>query len=86
MKKSFLPHSTFIRANRAEIKKLVWRRTGEYLLTLDAILDDIIDRCRALRLRANGSARLSRAHLIALLTSNRVHSLYSSRRRLCYAV
>ena len=29
--------------------------TGEYQLTLDAVLDDMIERCRELKLRAVGS-------------------------------
>jgi hypothetical protein len=78
--------SAFIRRNRAEIRKLVSRWTGEYELTLDAVLDDMIDRCRALKLRAPGSEHQLRMALTALLTNKAVHSLYSSSRRQWFAV
>src|SRR6266545_4875048 len=44
--------SLFIRRHRAGIRHLVARWTGEYQLTLDALLDDMIVRCRELNLRA----------------------------------
>ena len=47
------PASTFL-ANRAKIRQLVSKWTGEYQLTLDAVLDDMITRCRELNLRAVG--------------------------------
>jgi hypothetical protein len=76
----------FIRRNRAAIRRLAARRTGEYQLTLDAALDDMIDRCRALKLRAPGSERRLRSELTELLTSRSVRSLYSSSRRQWFAV
>lgn len=78
--------AAFIRRNRAEIRALVSRWTGEYQLTLDAVLDDMIDRCRVLKLRAPGSEHQLRMHLTALLTNKAVHSLYSSSRRQWFAV
>ncbi|MBI1360946.1 MAG: hypothetical protein GC155_11770 [Alphaproteobacteria bacterium] len=78
--------TTFIRRNRAEIRQLVSKWTGEYQLTLDAVLDDISDRCRALKLRAPGSERKLRLNLTAMLTKRAVHSFYSSSRRQRFAV
>ena len=52
------PASVFIRRHRAQVRQLVARWTGENQLTLDAVLDDMISRCRELDLRApapNGS-------------------------------
>ena len=51
------PASVFIRRHRAQIRQLVARWTGENQLTLDAVLDDMISRCRELDLRAPGSER-----------------------------
>src|SRR5258708_33638199 len=51
------PASVFIRRHRAEIRELVARWTGENQLTLDAVLDDMISRCREHDLRAVGSDR-----------------------------
>jgi hypothetical protein len=78
--------STFIRENRAKIRQMVCRRTGEYQLTLDAALDDMILRSRELKLRAAGPARKLRSDLAALLTAKVVHSLYSPPRRRWFAL
>ena len=49
--------STFILKNRAKVRHLVSRWTGEYQLTLDAVIDAMIVRCRELGLRAVGPER-----------------------------
>ncbi len=73
--------STFLRQNRAKIRQMVSKWTGEYQLTLDAVLDDMIGRCRELKLRAVGSERQLRIDFTVLLTAATVHSLYSPSRR-----
>jgi Putative zinc-binding metallo-peptidase len=73
--------SAFLRRNRARIRQIVSKWTGEYQLTLDAVFDDMIGRCRALKLRAVGSERQLRMEFIVLLTAKTVHSLYSPSRR-----
>src|SRR6478609_2720209 len=40
------PASVFIRRHRAQIRQVVARWTGENQLTLDAVLDEMISRCR----------------------------------------
>ena len=55
--------STSSGSNRAKFRRLVSRWTGEYQLTLDAVLDEMIDRCRELKLRAPGSERTAAARL-----------------------
>jgi hypothetical protein len=73
--------TTFIRQNRKQIRQMVSRWTGEYQLTLDSVLDDMIVRCRELKLRARGPTRQLRMDFTVLLTAKTVHSLYSSSRR-----
>jgi hypothetical protein len=73
--------SAFLRSNRARIRQIVSKWTGEYQLTLDAVFDDMIGRCRELKLRAAGSERQLRMEFIVLLTAKTVHSLYSPSRR-----
>jgi putative zinc-binding metallo-peptidase len=73
--------SAFLRSNRAKIRRIVAKWTGEYQLTLDAVFDDMIGRCRELKLRAVGSERQLRMEFIVLLTAKTVHSLYSPSRR-----
>lgn len=78
--------TAFVRRNRKEIRGAVSKWTGEYQMTLDAALDDIIDRCRILKLHAPFSERQMRLELTSLLTTKAVHSLYSSSRRQIFAV
>jgi hypothetical protein len=80
------PASAFIRNNRARIRRLVSKWTGEYELTLDAVLDEMIQRSRDLKLRAPGSERKLRQDFTVLLTARTVHSLYSPSRRQWFAL
>jgi len=78
--------SRFIRQHRAEIRELVSQWTGEYQLALDQVLDAMIARCRALRLRAVGSERALVMNFAVLLTAKTVHALYSRSRRQRFAL
>jgi Putative zinc-binding metallo-peptidase len=73
--------SVFIRRNRAKVRELVSKWTGEYQLTLDAVLDDIITRCRELNLRAVGSERKLIMEFTVLLTAKTMHALFGPSRR-----
>ena len=76
----------FIRRHRAHIRQLVSKWTGEYQLTLDAVLDEMIARCRELKLRAVGSERKLVVDFTVLLTAKTMHSLYSPSRRQWFAL
>jgi hypothetical protein len=73
--------AAFIRRNKATIRRLVSKWTGEYQLNLDAVLDDMIARCREMRLRAVGGEEQLRMDLSVLLTAKTVHALHSPSRR-----
>jgi Putative zinc-binding metallo-peptidase len=73
--------SSFIRRNRARIRRLVSKWTGEYQLTLDAVLDEIVARCRELDLRAVGSERQLVVEFTVLLTAKTMHALFGPSRR-----
>jgi hypothetical protein len=73
--------SLFIRRNRTRVREFVAKWTGEYQLTLDAVLDDMIARCRELNLRAVGSERKLVMEFTVLLTAKTMHSLLGSSRR-----
>ncbi|HSR14562.1 MAG TPA: hypothetical protein VLL51_02340, partial [Gemmatimonadales bacterium] len=73
--------STFLRLNRRWIRRMVSRWTGEYELSLDMVLSEMIGRCRELRLRAVGAPRQLRMDFAVLLTVQTMHSLYSPARR-----
>src|SRR5712692_8078230 len=68
--------SAFIRRHRARIRELVSTWTGEHQLTLDAILDDMMARCRELNLRAVGPKRKLVMEFTVLLTAKTVHALF----------
>jgi len=69
--------SKFLRRNHAEIRRLISRWTGEYQFTLEQVLNDMIGRCRELKLRVVGSERQLRMDFAVLLTVQTMHSLYS---------
>jgi hypothetical protein len=73
--------SAFLRSNRAGIRQIVSKWTGELQLTLDAVFDDMIGRCRELDLRAAGPKRQLRLDFTVLLTAKTMQSIYSSTRR-----
>src|SRR5262245_34193913 len=73
--------SLFIWRNRAAIRQLVAKWTGEYQLTLDALLDDMMARCRELNLRAVGSERKLMMEFTVLLTAKTTHALFGPSRR-----
>jgi hypothetical protein len=75
------PASVFIRRHRAHVRKLVTRWAGENQLTLDAVLDDMIIRCRAHNLRAVGSERKLLTDFTVLLTAKTMHALFGPSRR-----
>ncbi len=71
--------STFLRENRAEIRRLVSRWTGEYEYTLEQVLQDMIGRTRELKLRAVGGAARLKIEFAIVLTANTLHFHYSRR-------
>ena len=75
------PASTFIRRHRRSIRKLVAQWTGENQLTLDAVLDDMIIRCREHDLRAFGPEGKLLIDFTVLLTAKTMHALFGPSRR-----
>lgn len=69
--------SAFLRRHRGEIRRMVSEWTGQYQFTLDAVLNDMIGRCRELRLRAVGQERQLQVDFSIVLTVNTMHVLYS---------
>jgi hypothetical protein len=75
------PAAVFIRRHHAWVKPLVARWTGENQLTLDAVLDDMIARCRELDRRAPGSERKLVINFTILLMAKTMHALFGPSRR-----
>jgi hypothetical protein len=73
--------AAFLRRHRRWIRRAVAIWTGEYELSLDMVLSEMIGRCKELRLRAVGSERRLRQNFALLLTVQTMHALYSPSRR-----
>jgi len=71
----------FLRRNKGDIRRLVAKWTGEFQYTLELVLDDMIGRCKDLRLRAVGPERQLLTDFRVLLTVKTMHFLYSQGRR-----
>jgi hypothetical protein len=71
--------TAFIRQNQRHIREVVSRWTGEYQLTIDAVLEEMMARCRQLDLRAVGPKRQLRLDFTVLLTARTVHALHARR-------
>ena len=63
------------------MRELVAKWTGEYQLTFDVVLEDMIQRCRELNLRAVGPERKLLLEFTVLLTAKTMHALLGPSRR-----
>lgn len=69
--------AAFLRRNRSHIRRMVARWTGEYEFTLDQVFNEMIGRCKELKLRAVGTDRQLRLDFTILLTVKTMHHLYT---------
>ena len=72
-----LDAATFVRRIRRDVRRRVARWTGAYQYTIDQVLEDIIQRCRALGLRLavpEEQAKQDFTVLLAVHTMNYLHS------------
>ena len=61
--------------------RLVARWTGEYQYTIDQVIDDIIRRCRELRLRLTRSRELTTLESIVMVTVQTMNYLHGGHHR-----
>jgi hypothetical protein len=78
--------TAFLRRHGARIRSTVAKWTGQYQLSIDAVLDDMMIRCHDLNLRAVGPERQLVIDFTVLLTSKIVKSLYNHTRRPWFAL
>jgi hypothetical protein len=71
--------AAFLRRHRREIRGLVAKWTGEYQLTLNQVLDQMIGRCQELRLVADGPERNLVLDFAVMLTVHGMNYLYRGR-------
>jgi hypothetical protein len=71
--------AAFLRRHRREIRRLVAKWTGEYQLTLNEVLDQMIGRCKELHLVADGPERNLVLDFAIMLTVHGMNYLYRAR-------
>jgi hypothetical protein len=73
--------SRFLREIKPELRRLVARWTGEYQYTIERVLDDIIKRCRELRLRLTKPRELTTLESIVMVTVQTMNYLHGGHHR-----
>ena len=73
--------ASFLRRHRTGVRRVVSRWTGEYQFTLDAVLGDMIGRCRELRLRIGAPERQLLTDFMVLLTARTMEFIAKHGRR-----
>ena len=73
--------ASFLRRHRSDIRRVVSKWTGEYQFTLDAVLGDMIGRCRVLKLRVVGRERQLLTDFMVLLTARTMEFIAKHGRR-----
>jgi hypothetical protein len=68
--------ASFLRRQRAQLRRLVARGTGKHPLAVDAVLGQMIARSRELQLRTRGPARRLLVEFAILLAARSVEFLY----------
>jgi hypothetical protein len=74
--------ASFLRGVRKEIRASVALWTGAHNYTIDQVLQDMIDRCRELKLRLTTSPRRARSEATILLTVQTMNCLLARRREI----
>ena len=72
---------SFLRRNRARIRRMVAQSTGRHEYALNVVLGEMLHRCRALRLRAVGRERALLVDLAILVSARSVEYVYRYRGR-----
>jgi hypothetical protein len=73
--------ASFLRQNRVRIRDAAWRISGAFHIALDNTIDNLIQRARALKLRAPGREYEIRNAMVRLLNNKVAHQLHASRRQ-----
>jgi hypothetical protein len=71
--------ATFLRRHRREIRDMVAKWTGEYQFTLNQVLDQMIGRCKELRLVADGKEHNLVMDFAIMLTVHGMNYVYRGR-------
>ncbi len=71
----------YLRAHRTELRRIVSRWTGQYQYIIDLVLKEMINRCRALKLRMGRSEAQVQRDVLVMLTVQTMNYLKRGRHR-----
>jgi len=74
--------ATFIQRIRRDARRLVSEWTGSYQYTIDQVIEDMIDRCRELKLRLKFPEEKTKMDFMLVLTVQTMNHLHSGRHRM----
>jgi hypothetical protein len=73
--------AVFLRHNRRQLRSDIAQWTGQYQYTIDQVLNEMIERCRDLRLRLRRSERQTRRDALVMITVQTVNFLHGGHHR-----
>lgn len=71
----------FLRGDRRSLREAVGPWTGQHPYTIDQVVNEMVDRCRELKLRLRYSERETRRHVLVLLTVQTMNVLHGGQHR-----
>jgi hypothetical protein len=74
--------AAFLRRSRKELRQVVAEWTGQYQYTIDQVLSEMIERCRALRLRLDRPEQTAKRDAQLMLTVQTMNFLHRGRNKI----
>mgnify|MGYP002527403147 CR=1 FL=1 len=71
----------FLRSDRRSLRDAVGPWTGQHPYTIDQVVNELVNRCRELKLRLRFSERETRRHILVLLTVQTMNVLHGGQHR-----
>ncbi len=71
----------FLRQNRRQLREAIGEWTGQHKYTVDQVVNEMMDRCRELKLRLRYSERETRRQTLVMLTVQTMNYLHGGRHR-----
>ncbi len=79
--RKFPTAASFLRSIKPDLRKMVSKWTGEYQYTIEQVLDDMIDRCRELRLRLVRAPERIKVETLVMITVQTMNYLHAGNHR-----
>ena len=76
-----LSSAVFLRRSRRQLREAICEWTGEHQYTIDQVLNEMIDRCRELKLRLRHSELQTKRNALVMLTVQTMNYLHGGRHR-----